>query len=162
MASPFTYGSVTNMPNGPGAGTDNLTALPSATAYGLGVITNTPPLADCLVPPIKFETGSGATTGGVVNIYLITSEDNTIWTDGVSPTAQSNQKSKILTAVNAVTVPAASANTTYYIPEFSVLAALGFAEMPTYCAVVIDNETGGALHATSTNFSANYLPITWT
>lgn len=162
MASPYTYGSVTVMPNGPGQTTDNITALGSATALGLGVVNSGGvPYADVLVPPIKIETGSGATTGGTVGVYIITSEDNTIWTDGISPISASNQKSKIVTATLVGIINAIVANSTYYTPEFSVLSALGLAEMPNYVAIVIDNETGGALHATSTNFSANYLPITW-
>jgi hypothetical protein len=160
MSSPFTYGSVTLLPNGPGAGTDNITALASTNARGLGVLTATPPSATILIPPIKIKSGASAVSG-TASLYIITSEDNTTWTDGISPTAASDQSAKIVTATLASIITMAANATTYYFPEFDILATLGLSVMPNYCALVILNKSAAAFDATAGSFSANYLPVAW-
>jgi hypothetical protein len=161
MASPFTYGSVTNMPNGPGAGTDNLTGLTNGKALGLGNLTNGgTPYANVMIPPIKIKTGT--TASGTLSLYLITSEDGTIYTDGISPTSTSDQSGKIVTATLAAKINVSVTAAAYYFPEIDVLATLGFANMPNDVAAVMLNNSGGALDGTAANFSANYLPVTWT
>lgn len=156
MASPFTRGTLTTFANGPGAGTDNLTSLPSATAYGLGALDlSAAVVGDVLFAPLKIKSGStGTSASGYVRRYLITSEDNSLWTDGISPSAVSNQLSKIVTArlIDAIAVTANA--TTYYFEERSVMDILGF--VPRYVAIVLDNESGHALDTVAGSFAAQY------
>lgn len=161
MANPYVIGSISNMPNGPGAGTDLLTALPSATAYGLGVLDNhLAILADLIIPPIQIKSGaSGVSATGSCSLWLATSEDNTVWTDGLAVAVATNQASKLVTATLVATIAVTANGTTYYFPEFSVLGVLGY--FPLYSAVVIQNQSGAALDTTAGNFSAKYLPITF-
>lgn len=162
MANPFTIGTVTLLPNGPGAGTDNITSLASATARGLGVLDcHTALNYDWLIPPIKIKSAAASVSAtGYARLLIITSEDNTVWTDGISPTAASDQSAKIVTATVAGAIVVAVNATTYYFPEVSVASLLGY--IPLYCAVVVHNVSGAAFDATATNFSANSLALTYT
>jgi hypothetical protein len=151
MASPVTF------PLGPGQGTDNLTALASGQARGLGVIgTNQVLVSDIVIAPIQIETGASA--AGTVELRLIVSEDNSHWTDGISPVSTSDQSSLIKTApqpVSPINVEAAA--TQYWFPGFSVLAVLGY--IPMFSAVVVWNRSGSSFNATASNFYAQYSTI---
>jgi len=156
MTNPLSYGTLTTMPNGPGAGTDNLTSLPSATALGQGVLDfSAAPVYDCVIAPMKVKSGStGTSASGLLTGYIITSEDNTVWTDGISPTSASDQSAKIATAMVAFQIAVVANATTYQTPEVSIFAILGF--VPRYAALVVYNQSGHALDTTSTNFYEKY------
>lgn len=159
MSNPFSVQALATLPRGAGAGTDNLTSLASATALGLGAVDQHTALRyDNNVAPIQIKSGaSGTSASGFVSCYLITSEDGTVWTDGIDPNSASNQKSKIATATLVQAIAVVANATTYYFTEFSVATVLGFE--PLYWAVVIDNESGHALDTTAANFYSKYLEI---
>jgi hypothetical protein len=161
MANPLSIGALTTFPFGAGAGTDRLTALPSATALGLGTINQSTLLPyDINIAPIRIKTGaSGVSVSGYCRLWLVTSEDGTVWTDGVDPTTATNQASKLITAPLFGGISAAANATTYYFPEFSVASLLGF--MPLYWAVVVENQSGAALDAVAASFYSRYLPIAY-
>lgn len=159
MTNPYSWGTLATLPNGPGQATDSLTALASNNAKGLGVIDmSAAPAADCFLPPMKIKSGaSGTSSTGYLTVYIITSEDNTIWTDGIDPTSTSDQAAKIATATTACVIAVTANATTYYTPEISIYALLGF--VPKYAAVVVRNQSGAALDSTAGNFSAKYQPL---
>ena len=154
MANPLVLGTLTTLPNGPGTGTDNLTALPGATALGLGVLDlSAAAVFDCLIAPMRIKSGAtGTLAAGTFAVWVITSEDNAVWTDGISPTSAADQSAKLATAVQACLIGVTVNATTYYTPEFSLLALLGF--VPRYAAVVGQNLTGHALDTVAASFYA--------
>lgn len=156
MTNPLSYGTLTTMPNGPGAGTDNLTALPSATSYGQGVLDfSAAPIYDCVIAPIKLKSNAaGTSASGTVTGYVITSEDNTVWTDAIAPATVADQSSKIVTATAAFQIAVTANATTYYTPEVSLFALLGY--IPRYAALVMRNQSGAALDGTAGNFYEKY------
>lgn len=162
MASPYVNGAVTLMPNGPGAGTDNVTGMTNGKALGLGNLTNgATGYANVMIPPMKITTGATVVSGQTLSLFLITSEDGTIYSDGISPTSTSDQSGKIVTATPAGKIAITTAATAYYFPEVDVLATLGFANMPINVGLVLENNSGGTLNGTAANFSFNYVPITF-
>jgi|GEM_PF-2686606 len=157
MSNPFTRGSLTTFPDGPGQVTDNLTALPSNTARGLGavqLVTTGAPAADCVIAPIQIKSGTGVSGTGNCFLYIICSEDNTIWDAEVSPSSASDQSGVVPTARLIQQMSVNTDATSYAFNEFSVWSRLGF--IPTWFTVVISNQSGAALDATSGNFSAKY------
>jgi hypothetical protein len=161
MANPFSVAGVATWPNGPGAGTDNLTALPNNTAYGLGSVgTTTTQYYDDNVAPIKIKSGaSGVSASGTASLYLVVSEDNTIFTNGVSPSAQSDQSAAIVLGPPLQQIQVTANGTTYYFREFSLAGVLFY--MPSFWAVVIYNQSGAAFDGTAANFSAKHSLISY-
>jgi hypothetical protein len=159
MASPLAVGSLTTFPQGAGAGGDRLTSLPSATAYGLGSVNQSAAMQyDNNVAPIRIKTGaSGTSATGYCRLWLVTSEDGTVWTDGVDPTVATNQAAKLVTAPLITGIATVANATTYYFPEFTVMSVLGF--QPLYWAVVVENQAGSALDTVAASFYSRYLPI---
>jgi hypothetical protein len=101
------------------------------------------------------------TANGTASLHLFTSEDGTIWTCGVIPTATSDQSGQLAigptapgggprTPVQVVNVTAAG--TQYYFDEFSVYEVLSW--VPTFFTVGILNQSGSAFDSTAANFSA--------
>lgn len=162
MTNPLTYGSVAVLPNGPAQVTDSLTALASGAAKPLGLLDfSSAPVFDCNIAPMKVKSNaSGVSSTGLLTVYVLTSEDNSIWTDGISPTATTDQSAAIAVASVACQINVVANGTTYYTPEFSLFALLGF--MPKYASVMVRNQSGAALDGTAGNFSAKYMPITYT
>jgi hypothetical protein len=150
-------------PNGPGQSTDNLTALNNNTMLCLGSIgASNFVYGDFIVAPIKFKSGaSGVSANGTASLYLFTSEDGTIWTCGVSPSAASDQSGQLAIGptapgggprIPAQVVNVTAAGTQYYFDEFSVYDLLSW--VPTFFTVGILNQSGAAFDSTAANFSA--------
>jgi hypothetical protein len=163
MSNPFSRGSLTTFPDGPGQVTDNLTALPNGFARGLGavqLVSAGAPAADCVVAPIQIKSGTGTSGTGNCALYIICSEDNTIYDSEVSPGSTSDQSGVISSArlVQPITVSADA--TLYAFNEFSVWSKLGF--IPTWFTVVVYNQSGAALDVTASNFSAKYAVDSYT
>lgn len=161
MSNPFLLASPVTFPNGPGQGTDNLTALTSGFALGLGVLGQANvQYYDDYIGPITIKTGaSGVVASGVAKLYLILSEDNSHWTDNISPTSTSNQASKLNTARLVQTLNAGVSGTTYYFDEFSINSILGF--VPSFWTIVIENLTGGTFDSTAANFYAQHSLVSY-
>lgn len=158
--SPVPNGPVT-FPNGPGQPTDNLTALPSGQAMGLGAVgVALQQYWDDNVGPMTVTTGASVSGSGTFQLYLVVSEDGTHWTNGISPGAHSDQ-SALLTGLTPVpfTLSTPAASTSYVFPEFSVYQLLGY--MPTFWTLVAYNQTGGALAASSASFFAQHNLINY-
>lgn len=166
MANPYTRGTLTTFPNGPAQGTDNLTGLANGNARGLGAVNSVPsnaPDADVVIAPIQIETGaSGVSPTGTCSLYLICSEDNTIYDGLISPSSTSDQSALLanLPPERLIeTINTTAAATKYVFKWFSLFGVLG--NVPTWFAVVVLNQSGATLNATASNFSAKYAADTF-
>jgi len=163
MSNPFSIQALATLPQGPGQATDNITGKASSGAkfaLGLGAVDQHGTLRyDNNVGPIKAKTNATATTGNkVLTFYLITSEDGSVWTDGIDPNSTSDQSSKISQATVVGVITGIAASTTYVLPEFSVADVLGF--VPQYWAVVYQLDvTAGGFSATASDHQAKYAEI---
>ncbi len=162
MSAPVAPGTLTVFPKGAGAGTDRLTSLASATALGLGAVDQHSSYQyDNNIAPIRIKTGStGTSASGYCRLWLVVSEDGTVYTDGVDPDSASNQASLLVTSTLVAAIATTANATTYYFPEFSVMSVLGF--QPMYWAVVVENQSGHALDTTAASFYSKYLPVGYT
>jgi hypothetical protein len=124
------------------------------------------PLGDLILPPWKITTGSGSVSG-TISRYLLLSEDNALWTGGISPASTSDQ-STALTAmlaydnglaalIDQITVSAAT--TAYYFRWRSLQSMLG--NVPHYVSILVYNQSGQALNATAGNHIAQYASETY-
>jgi len=161
MASPLAVGTLTVFPKGATAGTDRLTSLASATALGLGAVNQSAAMAyDNNIAPIRIKTGaSGTSASGYCRLWLVTSEDGTVYSDGIDPDTATNQASKLSTSTLVSAVATIANATTYHFPEFSVMSVLGF--QPLYWAVVVENQAGSTLDTSAASFYSKYLPIAY-
>lgn len=160
MSNPFTRTTAT-WPKGPAQGTDNLTSLASNNAKGLGAVNPaTQPAYDLLIAPLKITTGTGTSTTGTVSVYLVASEDNTVWPGGINPDSTSDQTAALSTATLLETITANADTTAFYSQkEYSVVGVLGF--MPSYVAIIVQNNSGATLSATAGNHTAKYSEDTY-
>jgi hypothetical protein len=114
---------------------------------------------DALVFLIIKTGASGTTSTGFLNVYAFgTADGGTNYSDNagasdaaITLTAPPNMR--LIGSINAV----ANA-TTYKAGPFSVAAAFG-GTLPDHWGIVVDNETGHALDATSGNFSVFYQGV---
>jgi hypothetical protein len=166
MSNPWSRGSPTTWPHGPGQSPDAITSMPNNQALGVGKlwaenISLVTPLGDLILPPWKITTGAGVTSG-TISRYLIASEDGSLWTGGIDPTSTSDQ-SALLSAmltydgsnaalIDQITVTAA--NTAYYFRWRSLQSMLG--NVPHYISVLVYNQSGAALNGTAGNHTAQY------
>jgi len=162
MANPFTIQTVATLPKGAGAGTDNVTNIVSSGAKfarGLGAVNQSANLRYDNIVTFKAKTNATATTGNkVLSLYLITSINGTDWTDGIDPDATSDQSSKISQATLVGVATGIAASTTYYFPDISVPAALGYC--PLYWALVYQLDvTAGGFSATAGDHTTKYSEI---
>jgi hypothetical protein len=160
MSNPLSVAALATFPEGPAQGTDNLTALTNNKALGLGALgTAVTQYYDDNVAPIQIKTGASA-VNGVVSLYLVCSEDGSIWTNGIDPNTTSDQSGKLGQLQPVVPPIAVAANaTTYTFPEFSVYSVLGF--MPSFWAVVVFNQSGQTLDSTAGNFYAKHSLVSY-
>lgn len=167
MSDPWTRSAPATWPYGPsGSSGDHVTGLANNTTLGLGVFSPSvisSPVGDIIIPPWIITTGSGSISG-TINRYVITSENNTIWTGGINPNAGSDQTSLItaleaydsnaLTAILLDSITVSAANTAYYFRERFMYANMG--NLPSYLGMLIQNLSGQALNATAANHSVTY------
>jgi hypothetical protein len=164
MANPFAVQAQASLPKGAGQPTDNITNIVSAGtkfARGLGALnwSGTSALRYDGIISLKFKTNATTTTGNkVASLYLITSMDGASWTDGIDPDATSDQSSKINQAPCFYVQTGIVAATTYFVPDLSIPAFLGF--MPLYWAVVYQLDvTAGGFSATAADHLTKYTDI---
>ncbi len=106
---------------------------------------------DVLVQIVVKTGGSGATTGGVINIYAYgTVDDGTTYPDQVTGTdaaitLDSPTQLRPIGQINAF-----ATSHTYKSEIMSVAAAFG-GMMPAFWGIVIENKSGGALDGTEAN-----------
>ena len=159
MANPIALQAIAVFPKGAGAGTDNVTSLGTGVAKGFGGINQSAAERyDNKVAPIRIKTNATAPAAtGYATLYIVTSEDGTVWTDGIDPDAVTTQKAKIVTATLVQAIAVTAASTTYYFQEFSIASVLGF--NPGYWSLVLDFEGGttSALSATATDHYTKYI-----
>ncbi len=163
MSNPLSVASLTTFPNGPGAGTDNVTSLPNNQAKGLGSLgTSVTQYYDDNVQPFQLKSGaSGVSASGSVSFYLVGSEDGTHWTNGIDPTSPVDQSGKLAGLIPLSPAMAMTANaTTYTYLWFSVAAAFQ-GTMPSFWSVVIYNQSGAAFDATAANHIAKHSLISY-
>jgi hypothetical protein len=161
MSNPLSVASLATFPLGPGQSTDNLTALPSGHAKGLGALgTSLVQYYDDIVAPIQIKSGGSVTGSGTTSLFLVCSEDGTSWTNGINPNSISDQSSLIGSLPSLTPMVTVAANSAlYYFPEFSVYSLLGF--MPTYWAIVVYNQSGAAFDGTAANFIAKHSLVSY-
>jgi hypothetical protein len=166
MSNPWIRGAPTVWPHGPGQSPDSLTSLPNSQALGMGKLSAeniglATPLGDLILPPWKVTTGSGLVSGTIAR-YLIISEDGSLWTGGIDPTSSSDQSALLATMlqydntnaafIDQITVSAPA--TAYYFRWRNLQSLLG--NVPRYASVLVYNQSGQALSATSGNHAAQY------
>lgn len=156
MSNPLTLASPVTFPKGPGGSPDNLTALAIGQAKALGTLgTANVQYYDDYVAPIRIRTGaSGVDPQGTVDLYLIMSEDNAVWTDAIDPNSGADQAALLITARKIQTIAAGANATTYYFDEFSIASILGF--VPTFWSLVVKNNTLATFDVTVGNFYAKH------
>lgn len=158
MANPYSAPGLAVWPNSPtGSGTDNISALANGAMKGLGkpASFNGSIFADLLSQNLKFTSGTipGSPSGtGTANLYLCLSGDGTTWTNGIDPTATTDQSAHIVTGpplllVSSIVVTTSA--TAYYFPWFSTMQILGTPLLPEYVSLLIYNLTGAAFATTS-------------
>jgi hypothetical protein len=157
MPNPWTRSAATSFLNGPGGGgTDVLSTLPAGQAKGLGSVSapgTTPPAGDWEVGALSVTIP--ATTGGNVDLFLLSSTDGTHWAGNIDPTSTSNQATAVTAAIAAdpnfgptetLTIPSGSGGIFAFRPFF--LTSL-LANVPTFWAVLVRNGTNVAFTASS-------------
>lgn len=161
MANPFSIQSIASLPKGAGQGTDNITNITGTAKFarGLGSVNQSASLRFDNIISLKYKLNATATTGNkIASFYLITSSNGTDWTDGIDPDATSDQSSKISHAPCFHVQTGLTASTTYYVPEISVPAFLGFQSL--YWAVVYQLDlTAGGFSATAGDHLTKYTEI---
>lgn len=167
MADPWNRTSPTPWPYAPGgSGGDRVTSLANNTTIALGIVSPVAvnaPVGDILLPVWKVTTGTGSVSGTITR-YIITSEDNVLWTGGLSPTSPSDQSAALdaylstdAGAANAMIVDqltVSAAGTIYYFRERFLYALLG--NLATYTCMLLRNQSGQALGAVSSGHSLTY------
>lgn len=167
MSDPWNRTSLTPWPFAPGgSGGDRITSLANNTTIALGIVSPTSvnaPVGDILLPIWKLTTGSGSVSGTFTR-YIITSEDNVLWTGGLSPNSPSDQSAALdaylatdAGAANAMIIDqltVAAAGTIYYFRERFLYALLG--NLPTYTSILVRNQSGQALGSVSSGHSLTY------
>jgi hypothetical protein len=144
--------------------TCTLASLGNGSAQGSAAVNNSAAVGgnggyeDALVQ-LTLKTGaSGVTAVGLVNVYAVASTDggttygeNAGSNASVTLTVPTN--ARLIGSINAV----ANA-TTYKSNPMSVAAAFG-GTMPQYWALIVQNETGGALDSTAGSFVLQYQGV---
>ena len=160
MANPLSRGAATTFPLGPGQTTDNVTGLLAGQAKPLGKVDNgAAPVFDVQVNPVKIKTdAAGWAAGDTCTLYLIHSEDDVTWTDGINPDATADVAASLATAVPVQTIKTEANATTYYFDGFSLFSVLG--KVPRYWTlIVLNNEAAAAFSGTAADFAAQYVPL---
>lgn len=160
MSNPFSVAAVATYPKGPAAGTDNVTSLANNAAKGLGAVgTAVTQYADDIVAPIRIKTGTGTSASGNCSLYLVVSEDGSIYSNGVDPDSTSTQAAALKTDFLVETISANSDATSYYFKGFSLQSRLGY--MPSYWALVIYNQSGASFSVTAADHSAKHSLVSF-
>lgn len=165
MAAPVSRGSPTTWPKGPAQATDNITSLPSGQAKGLGALSCQPssntPYNDILVAPVQIKSGaSSVSPTGTASIYVVVSEDNSVFDGAINPDSTSDQSANLDYARVVQQIDVVANATTYAFREFSIWSFLGF--IPEYVAIVVLNNSGSAFDTTAASFSAKYTTESFT
>lgn len=169
MSNPWSRATPVVWPNGPNQTTDNMSSLASAAAKGLGIVspgTVSQPFGDIILPPWKITLASGPTVGNAISRYLLFSEDGSLWPGGINPSSASDQSAALAawlaydpTAADLAlidTLTMSNAVTVYQTRWQSLRGLIG--NIPSYCAVLLYNNSGVALAAYSAgNQSATYV-----
>jgi hypothetical protein len=160
LTNPLSVAAIAIMPHGPAQGTDALTSMPNGSAYGLGSLgAATTQYYDDNIAPIKITTGTGTSASGTALLYLVVSEDNSIWTNGINPAVNSDQSGHLVGLNPLFTIPANADTTAFYFPEFTIASVLGY--MPSFWSVVVWNQSGATFNATAGNFFASHSLISF-
>ena len=125
----------------------NLNSLLNGQAKALGLNGSAGVIVfEDVVAPMSFVLSVAPTTGGDIEVYVIVSEDNVTWTDGISPTSTSDQAGLIKTAQRVGVVNTATGlATTYIVNGFSIYSQLGY--MPMFWSIVVSNKSGSSFAA---------------
>ncbi len=158
MALTLIYGTRTAFVNNSAT---ELDARSDGDLIGFGKIDNSPTATDA-VPDyhihLAIPVATAATQGGSWDVYLVESQDDTEWTDNISPTATSNQSAKLQNAklIRSYEAGATGSATTTIRDHFSVA---GFVvNMPKTVGFLMHNNSG----QTATNgFDADHQALTF-
>ncbi len=167
MSNPWSRAVATTWPNGPNQSPDNMSSLANGQARGLGIInpsTLSQPFGDIILPPWKISTGT-VSAGNTISRYLLFSEDNTLWPGGISPTSTFDQSAALNNwlaydpagaALALIDTLNMQAGVSLYQTRWQSIRGL-IGNVPSYCAVLLYNNSGAALAAYSSgNQSATY------
>lgn len=158
MSVKIEYGSRTALTNN--SPTD-LDGRSSGSLTGFGRIVNTATDGDGKLDyhiHLAMPIATGATDGGVFRVYLVESQNGTEWTDGISPTATSDQTAKLQNAklIRTYNAGGTGSGTTTLRDHFNVAGYV--VNMPQYVGFLFKNSSG----QTATNgFDADYQSITF-
>lgn len=167
MSNPWSRAAPATWPNGPNQSTDNFSGLANSAAKGLGILSPSTvgqPFGDIILPPWRITTGT-VTAGTTISRYLLFSEDGSLWPGNISPSSTSDQSTALaswlaydpaaaaLALIDTLTMQ--SGVTLYQTRWQSIRGLIG--NVPSYCAIVVYNNSGAALAAYSSgNQSATY------
>lgn len=141
MSNPPTAAGAAAFPNA-----SNLASLANNLAASLGGLGTGTVYFDDLVASISVLTGTGTSGGGTLKVFVIMSEDNSHWTNGINPNSASVSAAALASLNPIYTINANVDATTFYFPEFSLTNVFGF--VPSYWTVVVQNLSGTALAST--------------
>lgn len=137
-------------------GTDsNLNSLASAATKPIGAIDNSSTGAcGFLIDYTIVLASSSVSSTGTISFFLMTSGDGTNYTDGISPTASTDQTSGMKNAaMKLVHTAIANANSQTCRDSFELPRTFA----PKYHTLLIQNNSGAAL--ASSGHSVYYTPI---
>lgn len=169
MSNPWSRSSATVWPLGPNQSTDNFSGLANGAAKALGVVqpgTLASPWGDVIIPPWKITLAGAPAAQATISRFLLCSEDNTNWPGGINPTSSANQAAALAAflAYDPIAAQAALLDQlvmaagvlVYQTRWFSTRGAL-LGNVPSYCTVVVLNQSGVAFAAySSANQVATY------
>lgn len=123
------------------------------------------PYGDIILPPWKFTLSANPTAGNTISRYLLFSEDDATWPGNISPTSTSAQSSLFaawlaadplvenLALIDTLTM--SGSQTLYQTRWVSIRGLIG--NVPTYCAILVYNNSGQTLASYSAGPPANQI-----
>lgn len=144
----------------------NLGALATATAKPLGVVDNSTTLAENEKIQLKITlNAAGVSATGTIEVYALASNDNSIWTDNISPALTTDVSASIKNAP-LIGIFNANANAQVVVVDIDLLNQSGINplnDVPKFWSLVIFNKSGATLPAVSAgNIATSYTPINYT
>jgi hypothetical protein len=140
----------------------NLNSLANGNVKALGTVDNSAVRANNYQIKLKITANStGVSATGTVTVYLVRSNDNSDWTDGISPSSTSDQSASIKNAT-IIGVFNLNAVNQVLIVQFDLLMEGGPVpayDCPKFWTLAIGNGSGAAFAASGN--AVTYMPVTY-